>query len=58
MPEVSITSSDGSIGVAQMLKQSGLVASTSEAMRMIAQGGVKIDGEKSLTRGCSWKWEP
>ncbi|MGC2167176.1 MAG: tyrosine--tRNA ligase, partial [Gallionella sp.] len=46
MPEVSITSADGCIGVAQMLKQSGLVASTSEAMRMIAQGGVKIDGEK------------
>lgn len=46
MAEVSITCTDGRIGVAQLLKQSGLVASTSEAMRMISQGGVKIDGEK------------
>jgi tyrosyl-tRNA synthetase len=46
MPEVSIVSTDGCIGVAQMLKLSGLVSSTSEAMRMISQGGVKIDGEK------------
>ena len=29
-----------------LLKQAGLVASTSEALRMIAQGGVKLDGEK------------
>jgi tyrosyl-tRNA synthetase len=29
-----------------LLKQAGLVASTSEALRMIEQGGVKIDGEK------------
>ncbi|MBY0579707.1 MAG: tyrosine--tRNA ligase [Burkholderiales bacterium] len=30
----------------QVLKQSGLTSSTSEAIRMIGQGGVKIDGEK------------
>ena len=30
------------------LKESGLVASTSEAIRMIKQGAVKIDGEKIL----------
>jgi tyrosyl-tRNA synthetase len=29
-----------------LLKQAGLVASTSEAMRAIEQGGVKLDGEK------------
>jgi tyrosyl-tRNA synthetase len=29
-----------------LLKQAGLVASTSEGSRMIEQGGVKIDGEK------------
>jgi tyrosyl-tRNA synthetase len=29
-----------------VLKQSGLVASTSEALRMIDGGGVRIDGEK------------
>ena len=46
MPEVAITSTGGHIGIAQMLKQAGLVASSSEALRMIDQGGVKLDGEK------------
>ena len=46
MPEISVASADGNIGIAQMLKQAGLVASTSEALRMIDQGGVKLDGEK------------
>lgn len=32
------------------LKESGLVASTSEAIRMIKQGAVKIDGEKVLDK--------
>jgi tyrosyl-tRNA synthetase len=31
---------------AQVLKQAGLVASTSEALRLINQGGVKLDGER------------
>ena len=34
------------IGLGVLLKQAGLVASTSEGSRMIEQGGVKIDGEK------------
>jgi tyrosyl-tRNA synthetase len=46
LPEASVTSIGGQIGIAQMLKQAGLVEGTSEAMRMIAQGGVKLDGEK------------
>ena len=46
MPEITVSSSEGLIGIAQLLKQAGLVASTSEALRMIAQGGVKLDGEK------------
>jgi tyrosyl-tRNA synthetase len=46
MPEINVSSSDGHIGIAQLLKQAGLVSSTSEALRMIAQGGVKLDGEK------------
>jgi tyrosyl-tRNA synthetase len=33
-------------GIANILKDAALVASTSEAIRMINQGGVKIDGEK------------
>lgn len=46
MPEVSVTSTDGQIGIAHLLKQAGLVASTSEAMRSIEGGAVKLDGEK------------
>lgn len=34
----------------QVLKQSGLTASTSEAMRMIEQGGVKLNGEKVIDK--------
>ena len=33
-------------GIAQLLKQSGLTSSTSEALRMIEQGGIRIDGER------------
>ncbi len=46
MPEITVVSTDGHIGIAQLLKQAGLVPSTSEALRMIDQGGVKLDGEK------------
>ena len=46
MPEISVPIADGHIGIAQMLKQAGLVASTSEALRMIDAGAVKLDGEK------------
>ena len=46
MPEASVSAINGSIGIAQMLKQAGLVESTSDAIRLIAQGGVKLDGEK------------
>ncbi|MCW9698425.1 tyrosine--tRNA ligase [Avibacterium sp. 20-129] len=43
MPEFTF---EGEIGLANLLKEAGLVSSTSEAMRMVQQGGVKIDGEK------------
>jgi tyrosyl-tRNA synthetase len=46
MPEISVESADGIIGITQLLKQAGLVASTSEAIRMIDAGAVKLDGEK------------
>ncbi|MDP3088434.1 MAG: tyrosine--tRNA ligase [Methylotenera sp.] len=46
VPEISITIEGESIGIAQLLKLAGLVESTSEAMRAIEQGGVKIDSEK------------
>lgn len=43
MPEFSFT---GEMLLANLLKEAGLVSSTSEALRMVKQGGVKIDGEK------------
>ena len=44
--EVSVASRDGGLGIAHLLKEAGLVASTSEAFRMIRQGAVRIDGER------------
>ncbi|GBL45877.1 tyrosyl-tRNA synthetase [Sulfuriferula multivorans] len=46
MPEVSLQADNGSLSITQVLKQAGLTASTSDAMRMIEQGGVKVDGDK------------
>jgi tyrosyl-tRNA synthetase len=46
MPEVDVSTPGGSIAVPQLLKQAGLVEGTSEAMRMIQQGAVKLDGER------------
>lgn len=37
---------EGEMGLASLLKEAGLVPSTSEAIRAAQQGGVKIDGEK------------
>lgn len=44
--EVEVVSDNGEIAIANLLKDAGLVASTSEAMRMIKQGAAKIEGEK------------
>jgi tyrosyl-tRNA synthetase len=49
--EMSIASKDGGMGIAHVLKEAGLVSSTSEAFRMIGQGAVRIDGERVEDRG-------
>jgi tyrosyl-tRNA synthetase len=41
---IEISLSGAPVGIAQLLKQANLCASTSEAMRMVDQGGVRIDG--------------
>jgi tyrosyl-tRNA synthetase len=46
MPEISVTAADGVMAVPQLLKSADLVGSTSEAIRMIQQGAVKLDGER------------
>jgi tyrosyl-tRNA synthetase len=44
--DVTVHADAGGIAIANLLKDAGLTASTSEALRMIVQGGVKLDGEK------------
>ena len=46
IPEKELSAQDGKLAIANLLQQAGLTQSTSEAMRMIKQGAVKIDGEK------------
>ncbi len=46
MPEISVQAAGGGIAVPQLLKSAHLVESTSDAIRMIAQGAVKLDGER------------
>jgi tyrosyl-tRNA synthetase len=49
IPELSL--SGAPLGIAALLKQAGLVPSSSEAMRMIEQGGVRIDGAAVSDKG-------
>ena len=49
--EISVASKDGGLGIAHLLKEAGLVTSTSEAFRMLKQGAVRIDGERVEDRG-------
>lgn len=46
MPELEIALSDEGIAIGNLLKEAKLVGSTSDAMRMIKQGAVKINGDK------------
>ena len=46
VPEITVTIEGATIGIAQLLKMAGLVESSSEAIRAIQQGGVKLDSEK------------
>ncbi len=51
LPEVQVAAAEGGLPLVQALKQAQLTASTSEALRMIEQGGVKLDGERVSDRG-------
>ncbi len=48
--EVTVQADRGAIGVAHLLRQAQLVASTSEAFRMIKQGAERVDGERIADR--------
>jgi tyrosyl-tRNA synthetase len=52
LPEVAVPAPpDGQLPIANLLKEAGLVKSTSEALRMIEQGAVRIDGERIGDKG-------
>jgi tyrosyl-tRNA synthetase len=45
MPEVTLHTAGAGLPIAQLAKQAGIVDSTSEALRLIAQRGLKVDGD-------------
>ncbi|HEX6997294.1 MAG TPA: tyrosine--tRNA ligase [Gammaproteobacteria bacterium] len=46
LPLTELVAEGGRLGVAHVLKGAGLVGSTSEAIRLIGQGAVRMDGER------------
>jgi tyrosyl-tRNA synthetase len=51
IPEMELNTEKGSMPIANLLKEAGLTQSTSESLRMIKQGAVKIDGAKVEDKG-------
>jgi len=51
MPEVTLRTNGAGMPIAQLAKQAGIVASTSEALRLIAQRGLRLDGEVVADKG-------
>ncbi|MEZ5543521.1 MAG: tyrosine--tRNA ligase [Pseudomonadota bacterium] len=54
MPDVTLQSPAAGLGIGNLLKQAGLVESTSEAFRLIRQGAVRCDGERIEDRNLSF----
>ncbi len=50
IPEKTVSVGDDGLPIANVLRESGLVQSTSEGLRMLKQGAVKLDGEKISDR--------
>jgi tyrosyl-tRNA synthetase len=51
MPELQVRAPDGTLALANLLKEAGLTGSTSEALRLVRQGAVRIDGERVVDAG-------
>lgn len=51
MPEFILPAGGDGLSIIQAIKLAGLTASTSEAMRMIDQGGIRVNGEKVSDKG-------
>jgi len=50
LPLINLTCLEHSLPIANLLKQVGLTSSTSEALRLIQEGAVRIDGEKVVDK--------
>lgn len=50
LDELQVPARQGSLPIANLLKDAGLVASTSEALRLLQQGAVRIDGARIENR--------
>lgn len=51
MPEVTVAVGEAGLPVFQVIKQAGLTGTTSEAMRMIEQGAVRLNGDRVDDKG-------
>jgi tyrosyl-tRNA synthetase len=51
MPEVTLHTSGAGLAIPQLCKQAGLTPSTSEAMRLIEQRGLRVDGDVIIDKG-------
>ncbi len=45
IPEITLATAGAGLTIAQLAKQAGIVDSTSEALRLITQRGLKVDGD-------------
>ena len=50
MPEVTIASGDSGVPLGELVRRAGLAKTNGEAMRLIAQGAVRLDGERVSDR--------
>jgi tyrosyl-tRNA synthetase len=46
IPESEVKTAGAGLAIPNLLRAAGLVSSTSEAIRMIGQGAVRVDGER------------
>jgi len=51
IPGLELATVDGQLAIANLLKDAGLTKTTSESLRMLKQGAVKIDGKKMEDKG-------
>jgi tyrosyl-tRNA synthetase len=51
MPEIAIDTAGAGIAIANLAKQAGVVDSTSDALRLIAGKGLRLDGEVVADKG-------